>query len=164
MSEIPLHDGIAASGTGGLMSSRKEMTMIPSTKKQRQLIGIACGQLGIDKPLKEDMLRERFGVASTTAISYQQADAFLIELRGRGFAPKRFARRPKIKKAVPDKQALLGKIEAYLAEAGRPWAYVHGMARHMFKIERVEWCNADQLHRMVAALEYDARRHGRRRG
>ena len=45
-----------------------------------------------------------------------------------------------------------------LADAGRPWAYAHGMARHMFKVTRVEWCNADQLGCLIAALEYDARR------
>ena len=136
--------------------------MIPSTKKQRQLIGIGCAKIGIDKALKEEMLMARFGKASTTEISSAQAEAFLEELRGRGFAVKRFAKKPA--RPRPDKASLMGKIEAYLAEAKRPWAYVHGMAKHMFKVERVEWCDAAQLHKLVAALEYDARRHGRFRG
>jgi phage gp16-like protein len=59
---------------------------------------------------------------------------------------------------------MLQKIEAYLAEAKRPWTYVNAMAKRMFKIERVQWCNPGQLHKIIAALEYDARRHGRSNG
>ncbi len=138
--------------------------MIPSTKTQRQLIGIACSKLGIDKDTKAQMLMERFGKTSTCDISTAQASEFLKELRLKGFTRKRRPNKPNFKKSGPDKHALLGKIEAYLAEAGRPWNYVHGMARHMFKVDRVEWCDAHQLHKIVAALEYDARRHGRFRG
>lgn len=60
-----------------------------------------------------------------------------------------------------DKEPLLRKIEAYLAEAKRPWDYAHGMARRMFKVNRLQWCQARQLHKIVAAMEYDARRHER---
>jgi phage gp16-like protein len=138
--------------------------MTPSTKKQRQLIGIACGRLGIDKATKEDMLTARYGKSSTCDISRMQAEEFLRELGERGFKVKRFPRKPNIRKSGPDKADMLRKIEAYLAEAGRPWAYVHGMAKHMFAVDRVEWCEPGQLHKIVAALEYDARRHGRDRG
>ena len=60
-----------------------------------------------------------------------------------------------------DKGRLLKKIEALLAEAGRPWTCAHSMAGRMFSIERVQWCKAHQLHKIVAALMYDAKRHGR---
>ena len=139
------------------------MMVAPSSKTQRQLIGIGCAKLGIDKATKADMLRERYGRESTVQITSVQAEEFLRELRERGFAPKRFPKKPNMRRAGVDQKALLQKIEAYLAEAGRPWAYVHGMAKHMFKVERVEWCQAAQLHKIVAALEYDARRHGRDR-
>ena len=59
--------------------------MIPSTKKQRQLIGIGCGRLGIDKETKADMLATRFGKESTTEISEAEAAEFLKELKVRGF-------------------------------------------------------------------------------
>ena len=62
--------------------------MIPSTKMQRQLIGIACAQMGIDKETKESMLLERFKKSSTTQISRLQADEFLRELKSRGFETK----------------------------------------------------------------------------
>ena len=62
------------------------------------------------------------------------------------------------------KGRLLKKIEALLAEASRSWDYAHGMSKRMFSIERVQWCEAFQLHKIVAALMYDAKRHGRYTG
>lgn len=59
---------------------------------------------------------------------------------------------------------LLGKIEAYLAEAGRPWSYADGMARKMFHVDRLALCGPEQLRKIIAALDYDARRHNRYRG
>jgi phage gp16-like protein len=56
------------------------------------------------------------------------------------------------------KEALVSKIRAQLAAAGRPDAYADGMARKMFTVDRFEWCTEDQLRRIVAALNYDAKR------
>jgi phage gp16-like protein len=65
-----------------------------------------------------------------------------------------------------DKGRLLKKIEALLAEAGRPWKYAHSMAKRISKdhTDRVQWCDAHDLHKIVAALMYDAKRHGRYTG
>lgn len=56
------------------------------------------------------------------------------------------------------KAGLVGKIRAMLAQAKRPDAYADGMSKKMFKVERFEWLNEDQLRRLVAALNYDAKR------
>lgn len=56
----------------------------------------------------------------------------------------------------------LGKIEALLAEAKRPWAYADGMAKRMFGVDHVTFCNPEQLQKLIAALVYDAKRHGRK--
>lgn len=140
--------------------------MIPSNKKQRQLIGIACGQLGIDKETKADMLIARFGKSSTCDISEAQANDFLKELRLKGFKskPRRFPGRPNFGALDISQVALMKKIEAYLAEAKRPWKYGHGLAKKIVKRDRLEWCKAHELHKIVAAMEYDARRHGRSTG
>jgi phage gp16-like protein len=45
-----------------------------------------------------------------------------------------------------------------LAESGKSWNYAHGIAKRMFKVHRVEWLRADQLHKLVAALGYSQRR------
>jgi phage gp16-like protein len=62
------------------------------------------------------------------------------------------------------KGPLLKKIEALLAEANRPWSYAHSIAKRMLGIDQVQWCRSDQLHKIVAALMVDARRHGRYTG
>jgi hypothetical protein len=58
----------------------------PSTKKQRQAIAVGCSRIGIDAELRHLMLKERFGVESSTLLTCAQASEFLDELRGRGFA------------------------------------------------------------------------------
>lgn len=54
--------------------------------------------------------------------------------------------------------AMIGKVAAILAQAERSWNYAHGMAKRMFGVQRVEWLHADQLHKLVAALEIDKKR------
>ena len=61
-----------------------------------------------------------------------------------------------------DDPAVLGEIEALLADSGREWEYAHSVARRMFKVGRLEWCNPDQLAKVIAALQIDADRRKRR--
>jgi phage gp16-like protein len=69
-----------------------------------------------------------------------------------------FVGKPARQSPESGKQALLGKIEALLADRQLPWQYVHSMAQGMFKVSCVEWCNPDQLWRIVAAMEIQKRR------
>ncbi|MBI5550723.1 MAG: DUF1018 domain-containing protein [Desulfobacterales bacterium] len=123
--------------------------MFPSTKSQRQLIGIACGQLGIDKQVKADMLRERYGKESTCDITRFQADEFLRELRGKGFrvVPKKSGggvKRPR-RQAIPREA---GKVTAIVSQkelekmaavaALIPWRLENGLALWMKKRIGVE--------------------------
>jgi hypothetical protein len=70
-------------------------------------------------------------------------------------ADRDYGRKPQV---AADRQALVDKIEALLTAAARPWNYVRAMARRMFGVDQLEWATADQLRRLVAALEYDRRR------
>ena len=56
----------------------------------------------------------------------------------------------------------LRKIEALLAEAGRPWAYAATMAKHMYKKEKLEFCNSQELAGLFAGLTKNAAREGRK--
>lgn len=57
---------------------------------------------------------------------------------------------------------LLRKIEAQLAAADRGIEYAEAIARRRFGKERLEFCSAEELRKLVAMFVYDARRHGRR--
>lgn len=125
-------------------------------------IHIAKAQLGLDDDTYRAILARVAGVRSAKDLLPRQIGAVIAEFERLGWVPKVA---PKTRRAAPnpvaERRKLVSKIEAFLAEAARPWAYADAMALRMFKVERVEWCDSDQLHRMIAALAYDAKRKGR---
>ncbi len=135
-----------------------------STKKQRQLIGIGCGRLGIDKETKAGMLMERYGRAHTTEISFQQADDFLNELASKGFSLRTFKRRypnrPKNMDRGGSRAEQLKKIEALLTIGGKPWNYANSLAARICKCDRIEWVADHDLYKIVTALRKQALREG----
>lgn len=125
-------------------------------------IHIAKAQLGLDDDTYRTLLARVAGVRSAKELSPRQIGAVLAEFERLGWQskPAKNSGR-KVPKPAPERQKLIGKIEAFLAEANRPWAYADGMSLRMFQVERVEWCDSEQLRRLIAALSYDAQRHGR---
>lgn len=125
-------------------------------------IHIAKKDLCLDDDTYRALLQRVSGVRSAKDLSPRQIDAVLQEFDRLGWqsAPAKQAGR-KIATPATDRKKLMGKVNAFLAESERSWAYADGLALRMFKVERVEWLDAEQLHKMVAALSYDAKRHGR---
>jgi phage gp16-like protein len=128
-------------------------------------IHILLAEAGIDDDRYRDILWVQFQVESKSKLTERQLLQLIQhieELMGVKLQQKgRYPGRPRNMESG-DRKALLKKIEALLAEAGRPWDYATGIARNMFKVDKVEWCQPEQLKRIVAALTYDAKRHGRR--
>lgn len=55
--------------------------------------------------------------------------------------------------AVPkNKQPLLSKVGAILADMKLPWSYADGIAQQMHGIRFVEWCSKDQLNQVVVSM------------
>ena len=126
----------------------------------QQKIQIARRQLGLDDDTYRAILKRTVGAESSKGLSPAQTSRVLAELERLGFKSKPAKGRAKPSPAA-DRKRLVGKIEAQLAEANRPWEYADAMALRMFKVERVDWCDSEQLRRLIAALVYDAKRHGR---
>jgi phage gp16-like protein len=103
-------------------------------------------------------------VASSTLLTAAGLEAMVAHLTSLGAEFKRPAHAGKKPRMVPDLQELLNKVDAYLAEAGRPMSYADGIAQRMYKIERVAWLNAAQLRGVIAALDKDAKKAGRATG
>lgn len=66
---------------------------------------------------------------------------------------------------APDREAQVRKIEALLADAGRPWAYIEAskpgrpsMVQRVCKVDTVRFCTPGQLGKLIAALSYDVKR------
>lgn len=137
--------------------------------RRRELAAIHIGAkaLELDRETYECMLWSVARVRSAADLDHAGRRAVIEHLRRRGFRPKpapATERKHGSKPQVPaDRQGLVDKLEALLADAARPWNYARAMARRMFGVERLEWATAEQLRRLVAALSYDARRRAARK-
>lgn len=135
--------------------------------RQRDLaaIHVAKAQLGLDDEPYRAMLWSVARVHSAADLDHAGRHAVLDHLRARGYVRRASALkthgRPRNINSE-DRGPLLGKIEAQLADAGRPWAYAHGMARRMYRVSDCAFCNPEQLRGIVAALSYDKARRAER--
>lgn len=121
-------------------------------------IHIAAKRLGMDEDAYRDMLWAVARVRSAADLDEAGRRRVLDHLKACGFKAKRKSRpRPS-----QDREALVGKMRALLHGMNLPDEYADGMSKKMFHVERYEWCNPDQLHRLVAALEYHRRRSQRK--
>lgn len=123
-----------------------------SSKKQRQLIGMACAYFGMGKVDKQVMLRERFGVSSATELNYAQAEELIDSMVARGYTIKS-KKRPYLTRKQPVRggkqrrnknitamasQAELSKIDALARLIS--WRTKNGMERWMkkrFDLEKI---------------------------
>lgn len=105
------------------------------------------------------------GIDSSANMTDTQHLAVLREMARLGFRAesasarqrKRWPGEPKDCKTRP----MLGKVRALLADGKKSWGYAHALAKRMFNVEKVEWLNDHDLHKLVAALQADANRKGR---
>jgi len=136
--------------------------------KRREIakIQIARKELGMAEEVYRNLLWTLGRAKSSADLDHAGRRRVLDHMRACGWKPK--AGKPHPGKPhntnTPDRGPLLGKVEALLADARREWAYADGLAKSMFGIERVAFCHAGQLHKMVAALEIDKRRRAQRGG
>lgn len=139
--------------------------------RKRVLAAIHAGAktLGLAEDVYRDLVERvsrEHGQAQRSAgkCDQRQLDAIANELRRLGGIPARTAQAARQWAGKPkgDLSPQMGKVEALLADAGREWAYAHAVARRVCKVARLEWCNADQLSKVIAALQIDANRRARR--
>ncbi|WP_126456708.1 gp16 family protein [Sulfuriflexus mobilis] len=120
-------------------------------------IHIAKKQLGMDDDTYRDMLWTISRVRSASNLDDAGRKKVLDHLRACG---AKFTRKGRTTPANA-RAGLISKIKAQLGAAKRQDAYADGMAKRMFHVDRYEWCDEAQLRKMIAALTYDAKRHGR---
>lgn len=68
-----------------------------------------------------------------------------------------------VNKAAEDRRPMLWKIRAQLRAADRDKGYADGIAKAMFRIDRLELCGPRELHAIVTALNKDSKRQEARR-
>lgn len=136
----------------------------PTRQAELAKIHIAKKQLGLDEDTYRDMLWTVARVRSAKELDGAGREAVLEHLKAQGFTGRRrYPGRPHNIDSA-DRGPQLKKIEALLAEAGRPWAYADSIARRMFKRERVALCYPEELSKLIGLLMREAEKHGRDTG
>lgn len=129
------------------------MTLQPIGKKEIALVHVAKSQLGLTEDEYRGLLSS-IGVSSSKELDYRRFDELMNQFRARGFkplggsktAPGKHSDLPK------EKQPMLSKIGAILAELEMPWRYADRVAKKMFGIDRLRWCTTDQTWKVLQAL------------
>ncbi|AKH39406.1 MULTISPECIES: gp16 family protein [Nitrosomonas] len=131
-------------------------------KRKRELaqIHIAKIQLGLDDDTYRDILWNIAQVRSSRDLNQASRKRVLEHLTAKGWQKKKPARAQQGKSPTTaiGKAPLMSKIGALLTEMQLPWTYANGISQQMFKVERVDWCTPQQLHKLVAALTYKAQK------
>lgn len=86
-------------------------------------------------------------VRSSADLDHAGRAKVIEHLKSRGFNKKTAA--PKVTQI---KQALISKIGALINDMGLSLEYADGIARKMYKNDKVQWCNPRELRGIVAAL------------
>lgn len=124
-------------------------------------IHIAKKQLALDDATYRAMLQAHGGASSAKDLTPAGAAKVLAHLKRCGFKPVAGTAKRARPAGGRDRKDLIGKIEAQLAEAQRPWTYADSMAKRICKVDRIDFCEPEHLLKIIAALSYDAKRHGR---
>jgi len=128
------------------------------------LIHVAKSKTGMSDAEYRDLLGS-IGLQSCVGLDQAGFDYVMAHFEKLGFKIRATRRRPrsrrKFNKVPESKERLMRKVGAVLADCGLTWSYADAMARHMFGIDAVQWCNPDQLYRIVAALSYHQNRRKR---
>jgi phage gp16-like protein len=126
-------------------------------------IHIAKKELNLEDEIYRDILHVQFKKRSSADLSDFQCVKLLQHFESLGWKQAEGKKKSHGRKPHNmDKSAYLSKIEALLAEAGRSWAYANGMAKHMYKIDNIQFCEHEHLRGIVAALVRNAKKEGRR--
>lgn len=135
---------------------------IPPAKNNRQAIiariHIAKKELGLDDETYRAMLQQVTKHNSCADMHISDLYRVMEHLKTLGYKPstRKFGKRPN---PPQDKVALMSKVEALLADRRLHWNYAHAMAQRMFKVEKVDWLDRDQLWRLVASLQKHAKKN-----
>lgn len=97
------------------------------------------------------LMNERYGVLSASALKPAERADLLQEFERRGW------------KGRPGKRVSkqMWLVQKLLREGGKPEAYGHALAKRLCKVERLAFCRPAGLRKVIAALQYDAKRNAK---
>lgn len=121
-----------------------------NTNALKAKIHIAKNELGLDEATYRDVLMRVTGKDSCGLMNGDELALVCNEFKRLGFVPKQAnSKKPT---TTLDRVALLGKVEAILADMGLPWSYANATTKQMFGVDMVHWLDAQRLYKVVQAL------------
>ncbi len=123
--------------------------------REIKAIHVAQRDLALTEDTYRALLERVTGQRSAADLDAKQRRVVIDEFYRLGWKPKTH-RKPR--QVAASKQKMMSKVEALLADAGRSWAYADGVAKRVCKVDSVQFCDEEQLRKVVAALMYDQRR------
>jgi len=136
-------------------------------RSQKALVHVAKKRLGMSEEAYRDMLAS-FGVESSKDLLQSQFQAVMDRFEAGGFVSDKAPGVHKSAKASgmdkpvsAERRPMVSKIHAILADLELPWSYADGIARRMFGIDRLRFCDVDQTQKVMQALIKRQRKLGR---
>lgn len=129
------------------------MAYSPQKNKMMQLVHIGKNQLRLDDGTYRHILWQVTGKESSKDCTAASLRKVIDHMEALGFKVTP-AKKHKTKKpdAAKSKQALMDKIEALLTDGGYPWEYAEKLAKHMYKVDALTFCDGRQLRGIITAL------------
>lgn len=122
-----------------------------------QKIHIAQSQLGFDDDTYRAFLKLHGKQDSCTKMTVPQLYQVFNAFVDAGFKPCK-PKKPKQPYATNAKQPIMGKIGAILKECELSWEYAEGIAKKMHGKQKLQWCNKEELQKVLQALIYHQNR------
>lgn len=133
--------------------------MTVNTKRLISAVKMGQNYLAWDDETYRAVVARITGKTSATKCSFKELGLVLDYMHEQGFPKNRkHGRRPEVPE---NREHILKKIEALLADAGRSWNYAEGMAKKMFKRDAVQFLTYEELDKLMVALIIDQRRRER---
>lgn len=124
------------------------------------LIHVAKKELALAEDEYRSIMLAVTGHASAAKLDGVGRQKLLDHFKKIGFKVKAKAASTSRPQVGADRMPRMRKIEALLAEAKRPWSYLDPLIKNL-KRDRIQFCDCDDLSKIIAALMIDAKRHGR---
>ncbi len=129
------------------------MAYSPQKRKMMQLVHIGKNKLKLDDGTYRHILWQVTGKESSRDCTAASLRKVVDHMETLGFevtpAKKHTTKKPD---AAASKSALIDKIEALLTDGGYPWEYAQKLAKHMYKVDALTFCDARQLRGIITAL------------
>lgn len=126
-------------------------------KNEIAAIHVAKKQLALEDDEYRSIMLSVTGKQSAAELDWIGRKKLLDHFKKLGFKPAQRSR-PVV---ANDRKAQISKIEAQLAEAKFPWTYADAMAKRICKVDSIKFCTPEHLGKIIAALNYSAKRNAR---